>query len=178
MYFLLWLGQMITCMFHRKKSNARRFFNYLPRAREREGQKRLPCAENVFKRNTNFYVLLLFSGIESTIHIHTHEYNTIFHSELKHTRFCPNKIGNENKLFAIPLFPTSMFDFILIQRMHKHVYFVPYCVVSNWKSEEEEVGGVGKRETSSSIEKKECKNNNINKMKRKKNLKCIRIHAE
>lgn len=122
---------------------------------ESEGKK--GChVQKMFPKETeqHFYVVTVFG--DRIDHTHTRALTqTIFHSELKHTRFSPNKIENENKLFSVcsSLFHFSVFDIVflllLLSNACINMFRLCHIAVSNWKSEARE--RLWEEKTSSSV---------------------------
>lgn len=110
--------------FHRKKSNARRFFNYPHRRKEKKG-----ChVQKMFWRETPFLCCCFFRDrIDHTLTI-TYTRNSIVNWNI-HNSVSRNRIENENKLFSVRFFSFPLLCSIvyLSKHMHKHVYIVPYC---------------------------------------------------
>lgn len=138
-------GKWLPVYLYRKKSNARRFFNYPHRRNGKKG-----ChVQKMFWRETPPVLcccFCFFGGQGCRIgHTLTHKVYTIFHSELKHIHNLVgrNKIGNENKLFAVRSAPS----FSIPPPFHSIVFFHPnactnmfilcHIVVSDWKSDGE-----------------------------------------
>lgn len=112
--------------FHRKKSNARRFFNY-----SEEREKKVAMCRKCFQEEHHLYVVTFFR-IESTIHTHTQTQaqNSIVNWNIRD--LVQMKLETRTNCSFVPLCSISFLDLIFIQRMHKHVIYcviVPYCCI-------------------------------------------------
>lgn len=157
--------------FHRKKSNARRFFNYPHRRKE----KRLPCAENVLKRNTIFMLLFFHGSNECMVDSQSHIQNSIVNWNIRNS-VSRNRIEIENKLFS--LFVFSLFHFSVRSYIYPNTcinmfILCPIVVVFDWEKKCER-WIAGERVGLVQMYRKSAKTRRWKKMC----LKCIRIHAE